>query len=92
MEISSATLLRMSLKTPKSTDSLPRKKDLRALITLVDGTEYESEILMDGEMNVRQKFLAKVQSDGGLWAEGEVAGMTFLPWHAILYIHFLDPE
>jgi hypothetical protein len=43
-------------------------------------------------MNSEQKFLAKLQSDGGLWVDDADAkdAKAFIPWHSILMIHFLS--
>lgn len=66
------------------------KKGLKATLQLIDGSTYEAEIATNGEMNSEQKFLAKLQNDGGLWVDDADAedAKAFIPFHAILMVHF----
>jgi hypothetical protein len=48
---------------------MPDSPKAKALLKLVDGTTYDAEINIDGGMNVEQKFLSRLQSDGGLWVD-----------------------
>jgi hypothetical protein len=84
----------MTLKTPLETEERPLKRPLTAMITLIGGSEYAAEIALSGEMNVEQKFLARLQADGGLWVDDADAddAKAFIPWHAITMVHFGPPE
>jgi len=84
----------MTLKTPPETEDRPLKRPLTATITLIGGSEYEAEIALSGEINVEQKFLSRLQADGGLWVDDADAddSKAFIPWHAITMVHFGSPE
>lgn len=83
----------MTLKMPPETEERPLKSPLKATITLIGGSEYEAEIALSGEMNVEQKFLGRLQADGGLWVDDADAddSKAFIPWHAIIMVHFGAP-
>ena len=62
-------------------------EQLRAELTLMNGDTYEASVEVRGEMNTKQKFLSKLQSDGGLWVSKDHS-LSFIPWHAILMVDF----
>jgi hypothetical protein len=80
----------MTLKTPLEVEDRPRKRPLTAMITLIGGDIYEAEIALGGEMNVEQKFLNRLQADGGLWVDDadHDDAKAFIPWHAITLVLF----